>query len=51
MPFEVLLSEQAERDVEDIYRTIAGHDDVKKGGSAPTLVDLRLILAKRSLQN
>jgi toxin ParE1/3/4 len=30
MPFEVLLSEQAERDIEDIYRTIAEHDDVKK---------------------
>lgn len=30
MPFEVLLSEQAERDVEDICRYIAEHDDVGK---------------------
>jgi toxin ParE1/3/4 len=30
MPFEVLLSEQAERDIEDIYRYIAEHDDVRK---------------------
>ncbi len=30
MKFEVLLSEQAERDIEDIYRYIAEHDDVKK---------------------
>jgi toxin ParE1/3/4 len=30
MPFEVLLSEQAERDIEDIYRYIAEHDDFRK---------------------
>jgi len=30
MNFAVLLSEQAERDIEDIYRYIAAHDDVKK---------------------
>jgi toxin ParE1/3/4 len=29
MTFEVLLSEQAERDIADIYRYIAAHDDVK----------------------
>jgi len=32
MTFEVLLSEQAERDIEDIYRYIAEHDSVKKAG-------------------
>ncbi len=30
MTFEVLLSEQAERDIQDSYRTIAEHDDAKK---------------------
>ncbi len=30
MPFEVLLSEEAERDIEDIYGYIAGYDGVAK---------------------
>ena len=30
MPFEVLLSEEAERDIEDIYRYIAEQDGVGK---------------------
>jgi toxin ParE1/3/4 len=30
MPSEVLLSEQAERDIEDIYGAIARHENVKK---------------------
>jgi len=28
MAFEVLLAEDAERDIEDIYRYIAAHDDL-----------------------
>lgn len=30
MPFDVLLSEDAERDIEDIYRYVAQHDAVEK---------------------
>ena len=30
MPFEVLLSEDAERDIEDIHRYVARHDAVGK---------------------
>lgn len=30
MPFEVLLSEDAERDLEDIYRYVARHDSIDK---------------------
>lgn len=30
MSFEVLLSEDAERDIEDIYRYVAAHDAVEK---------------------
>lgn len=30
MPFEVLLSEDAERDIEDIYRYVAQHDAIEK---------------------
>jgi len=30
MPFGILLSEEAERDIEDIYRYIAGNDGVAR---------------------
>jgi toxin ParE1/3/4 len=33
MPFEVRLSEDAERDIEDIYRYVALHDSIDKADS------------------
>jgi len=32
MPFEVFLVEDAERDIEDIYRYIAEHDSIENAG-------------------
>src|SRR4051812_19720188 len=44
MPFEVLLSEEAERDIEDIHRYIAQQDGVAKADYV--LVNLERVCAK-----